>query len=239
MNAKEIWSYFKDKGLNDFAIAGLMGNLYAESGLNPKNLQNNYEKKLGFTDETYTAAVDNGTYTNFVKDGAGYGLAQWTYWNRKQNLLNFSKEKNKSIGELSLQLDFLYKELTTSYIGLWKSLNEVSSLEYASDLILTQFEKPLNQSNAVKELRRQYATNYYNLYSSTISLYRVQIGAFSKRINAEKLQQEIRKKGFECIIKQVNNLYKCQVGAFSKRENAEAQLKKLKDAGFNDAFITK
>lgn len=70
----------KSAGLNDFGVAGLMGNLFAESGLNPKNLQNTYEKKLGMTDAEYTAAVDSGSYSNFVKDSAGYGLAQWTYW---------------------------------------------------------------------------------------------------------------------------------------------------------------
>ena len=73
---EKIWNFLKSKGLNSFAIAGLMGNLYAESGLNPKNLQNSYEKKLGYTDEAYTAAVDCGKYTNFAKDAAGYGLAQ-------------------------------------------------------------------------------------------------------------------------------------------------------------------
>jgi hypothetical protein len=35
-----------------------MGNLYAESGLKPINLQNTYEKSLGYTDAEYTAAVD-------------------------------------------------------------------------------------------------------------------------------------------------------------------------------------
>jgi hypothetical protein len=90
-NESTIWTYLKNKGLNDCGAAGLMGNLYAESGLKSTNLQNNYEKKLGYTDDTYTTAVDNGKYTNFVKDSAGYGLAQWTYWKRKQNLLNFAK----------------------------------------------------------------------------------------------------------------------------------------------------
>ncbi len=60
-----------------------MGNLYAESGLMPNNLQNTYNNKLGKTDAEYTAAVDNGSYGNFIKDSAGYGLAQWTYWSKK------------------------------------------------------------------------------------------------------------------------------------------------------------
>ena len=110
-NEKRIWEFLIDKLGNAFGTAGLMGNLYAESGLNPQNLQNTYEKKLDMTDASYTAAVDQGSYDNFVKDSAGYGLAQWTYWSRKQNLLNFAKERNASIGDLEMQIEFLWKEL--------------------------------------------------------------------------------------------------------------------------------
>ena len=86
-NEERIWNYLIGKGLSKAGAAGLMGNLFAESGLSPKNLQNTYEKKLGFTDDSYTAAVDSGSYQNFVRDSAGYGLAQWTFWSRKQNML--------------------------------------------------------------------------------------------------------------------------------------------------------
>ena len=87
-NEERIWNYLRSAGLNACGAAGLMGNLYAESGLIPTNLQNTCEKKLGYTDAAYTAAVDRGAYTNFAKDSAGYGLAQWTYWSRKQSLLD-------------------------------------------------------------------------------------------------------------------------------------------------------
>ena len=30
--------------------------------------------------------MDNGKYTNFIYDKAGYGLAQWTYWSLKKQL---------------------------------------------------------------------------------------------------------------------------------------------------------
>lgn len=99
-NEKIIWDYLKSQIKNDYGVAGVMGNLYAESALNPKNLQQTYEKKLGYTDETYTEAVDNGTYTNFVNDAAGYGLAQWTYWSLKRDMLKYFQERNKSIGDL-------------------------------------------------------------------------------------------------------------------------------------------
>ena len=48
--SEKIWNFLKSKGLSSCGAAGLMGNLYAESGLNPKNLQNRYEKKLGHTE---------------------------------------------------------------------------------------------------------------------------------------------------------------------------------------------
>ena len=52
MNEEKIWKFLKSKGFTDFGVSGLMGNLYAESGLSPINLQNSYEKKLNFTDQS-------------------------------------------------------------------------------------------------------------------------------------------------------------------------------------------
>ena len=92
-----------------------MGNLYAESGFIPNNLQSSYERKLKMTDAEYTEAVDSGAYDNFVRDAAGYGLAQWTFWSRKEALLSFARERNASIGDLSMQLDYLWYELSVKY----------------------------------------------------------------------------------------------------------------------------
>lgn len=99
IDEKVMWDYFKAKGLNDYGVAGLMGNLYAESGLRPCNLQQTYEKSLGMTDAEYTSAVDSGVYTNFVEDKAGYGLAQWTYWSLKRDMLAYFQKKKMSIGD--------------------------------------------------------------------------------------------------------------------------------------------
>ena len=101
MYEERIWRFLKGKLLSDCGAAGLMGNLYAESGLNPVNLQNTHERKLGLSDKEYTQQVDFGLYADFVHDGAGYGLAQWTFWSRKQNLLAFAKSREKSIGDLN------------------------------------------------------------------------------------------------------------------------------------------
>lgn len=165
MNEKRIWDYLLGKIGNPFGVAGLMGNLYAESGLRPDNLQNTYEKKLGMSDASYTAAVDNGSYSNFVKDSAGYGLAQWTYWSRKQNLLDFAKKRGASIGDLDMQLDFLMKELA-GYSSVLKTLRTATSVREASDTVLTKYERPADQSEAAQARRASYGQKYYDRYAT-------------------------------------------------------------------------
>jgi len=120
-NEEVIWDFLFGKGLNAYSVAGIMGNLYAESALKPNNLQNSYEKSLGFTDTTYTAAVDNGSYTNFAKDGAGYGLVQWTFHTRKQALLDFARAAGTSIGDLSMQLGFLWLRTIPTSCGIYST----------------------------------------------------------------------------------------------------------------------
>lgn len=167
MNEEKLWQALYKLLNNAFAAAGFMGNLFAESGFNPKNLQNSFEKKLDFTDESYTAAVDNGTYTNFIKDSAGYGLAQWTFWTRKQNLLNFAKARGVSIGNFDMQLAFLRKELSENYADLLSKLKKASSVRAASDLVLTKFEQPGDQSEAAKIKRAGYSQKYYDKYAGS------------------------------------------------------------------------
>lgn len=163
---EKIWNFLKLKGLSSCGAAGLMGNLYAESGLNPQNLQNSYEKKLGHTDTSYTAAVDNGCYGNFARDGAGYGLAQWTYHTRKAALLEYAKAAGKSIGDLETQLGFLMKELTEDYKATLSVLKSAQTVIAASNAVLTQFERPADQSNTVKTKRAGYGQKYYDQYAA-------------------------------------------------------------------------
>jgi len=235
-NAERIWNFLSDKLKNNYGVAGLMGNLYAESGLVPTNLQNSYNKSLGMTDDEYTTSVDNGDYTNFVKDKAGYGLAQWTYWSRKQSLINYAHAKNKSIGNLEMQLNFLWEELQ-GYTGVLNVLKNATSLKEASDIVLLQFEKPADQSDTIKNKRALFGEQYYNTYVSTKKYYRVQCGAFSKKSNAEKLQAKLKADKFDTLLKFVAPYYKVQCGAFVKESNAEELLRKLKAKGY-DAFIT-
>ena len=201
---KEIWDFFTKKGLNAYAVAGLMGNLFAESGLNPCNLQNTYNNKLGMGDEEYTKAVDAGSYGNFVNDSAGYGLAQWTFYTRKQELFDYAKAAGVSIGNLAMQLAFLWEELQ-GYKSVMDTLKNATSVRAASDAVLTGYEKPADQSENVKKQRAGYGDGYYRKYAGGAvapaikKLYRVrkswkdaasQLGAFEELENAKNACKE-------------------------------------------------
>lgn len=169
-NEQTIYNYLtQTAGLNCAAACGILANIEAESAFRPNNLQNSYEKSLGYTDETYTAAVDSGAYSNFVRDSAGYGLAQWTYWSRKQNLLNFAKSKGTSIGDILMQLEFFVQEIK-GYSGVWSCLTSVANTAEgayeAGHKVCYSYEAPAAKETS-SVTRGNRAKTYFAKYSGT------------------------------------------------------------------------
>ena len=197
MSSKIIWDFLKKEGFSDFGVAGLMGNLDAESALRPNNLQDTYSRSLGLSDAEYTTKVDNGTYTNFVRDSAGYGLAQWTYWSRKENLLNYAKSKNKSIGDLEMQLEFLVKELKTSYKNsVYNILLNATTVQQASDVVLMNFERPANAA-AQKSKRAAMGQVYYDKYAKGVENTTMATNTYKKG-QKTKLSENFNSSEFDC-----------------------------------------
>lgn len=164
MSELNIWNKLNSEIKNDFGTSSLMGNLFAESGLKSINLQNSCEKKCGLNDSQYTQAVDNGSYNNFVNDRFGYGLAQWTSSGRKQGILNYAKSKRCSIGDENMQIEYVLYELKTAYKTVWNALVNAKSVKQASDIVLTQYERPADQSENAKLKRASYGEIFYRKY---------------------------------------------------------------------------
>lgn len=163
-NPERMFNFLCQQGFTKAGSAAVVGNGYAESGCSPINLQNNGNRELGMTDEQYTIAVDNGTYTNFVNDKYGYGVFQWTYWSRKQNLLNYAKSKGVSIGDLEMHMNFLMQELTAGYKPLLNILRSSNSVTECSNAFMLQFERPANQSVENQNKRASYGQEFYNKF---------------------------------------------------------------------------
>ena len=163
---KFIWNFLMDKIQNPYGVAGLMGNLYIESKLRSYNLQSTYEKKLNMTDKEYTTKTDSGEYKNFVYDRAGYGIAQWTYHTRKEKLLDYAEASHASIGDLEMQLNFLWWELTSEYRPVAEVLKKADSVYEASTKVMVDFESPSNQTKKAKQYRASCGQVYYDKFAS-------------------------------------------------------------------------
>lgn len=152
-----IWNLLIADIGNEYGVAGLMGNLQAESGLYPDRVQGDIP--YSSYSQEYTAKVDNGTISkdDFIynaPNGGGYGLAQWTYWSRKKGLYEMWKSGNySSIGSVYLACDYLLYELKNSYVGVYNTLKNATSIREASDSVLHNFERPADQSTSVEETR--------------------------------------------------------------------------------------
>ncbi len=161
-----VWDFLIKQGMTEQGAAGCLGNIYAESGVDPTNLQNTYNKSLGMTDDEYTAGVDDGSYDNFVHDSAGYGLVQWTYHTRKAGLLSYAKSSGKSIGDLGTQLGYLMAELRSGYSKLLTLLKVSESYDECTREFMLQFERPGDQSKAAQDKRVSYAKRIFEQYST-------------------------------------------------------------------------
>lgn len=92
----------------------------------------------------------------------------------------------------------------------------------------------LKSSSFLMNLARGHANGLARAFNLTKKpLYKVQIGAFSVKANADNLAAEAKAKGFDAIVLFKDNLYKVQIGAFYSKENAEALATKARNAGFD------
>ena len=139
MSVRTIYSKLIAAGMSPAGACGLIGNMNAESAMRSNNAQDGMTK---LSDAEYTAGVDNGTYTNFVRDAVGYGLCQWTYWTRKQALYDFAKAEGTSIGNETMQVKFAIQEIKNGYPDLWNFLCSTDNVQEAASRICKEYERP-------------------------------------------------------------------------------------------------
>lgn len=178
-----IWQYMKDNSpFTDEGIAGLMGNMWSESGCTPYACQPSRPKNIC---EIYIEKVDNNVITRdqFIHGGCsstggytstqlGFGLVQWTFTSRKQGFYdhvfpNYPSMDSNSIGNIYLQLEYIIEELTTgSFSSVGSVLLSSNDINVCSDIVLEQYENPEVQTEAVHLIRRQNSVDVYNTYST-------------------------------------------------------------------------
>lgn len=69
-------------------------------------------------------------------------------------------------------------------------------------------------------------------------LYRVQVGAYAIKGNADKTASELKAAGFNTYMVKVDGLYKVQTGAFAVKANADSLASQLRQLGFSTYITT-
>ena len=150
VNAKYIFSYLTSKGWTLNAIAGLLGNLQAESSINPGRWQSD----------------------NVGNTSNGYGLVQWTPatkyfdWCSERGYSDPSEMDNnlaRIIYEVENSLQWIStNSYTLSFKDFTTSILPTSELAKA---FLLNYERPADQSSTVQEYRGSLANNWYSYLS--------------------------------------------------------------------------
>lgn len=166
LHAKEIWDVLICFYPSPYGTAALMGNLFAESSLNPSCVTGG-GLKTKEQKADYIQKVKNGSIgcQEFAHDGVAFGLVQWRYWSRKEDFWLYCQNHNFEIDDLIGQLNYLHYEIS-KYKTVEKALWGVNSIRDISDLIMERYLKPGNMTEQAKAKRAKFGQEYYDLFAT-------------------------------------------------------------------------
>lgn len=146
------WRFLLDKGYDENAAAGVLGNVYKESTFYPDAIQGNHSGPW--------EDLDNGT------TAYGVGLFQWTYYSRKQGFRNYIIQQGTLWTDVMSQLEYFWIEVGTTHGGSSPSSLNNKSIREATLAFHNDFEGSAD-SQAQLEQRICYAQDIYNKYAGT------------------------------------------------------------------------
>lgn len=145
LNATYIYSYLNNMGWTLNSISALLGNLQAESTINPGRWQSD----------------SVGSNSN------GYGLVQWTPATKYIEWLPDGSDASTMDNNISRILYELANGIqwiaTSSYNLTFKEFsNSNNSVEYLSKAFLLNYERPADQSESVQNYRASLGAKWYS-----------------------------------------------------------------------------
>jgi len=138
MGAERMWNFFKNKGLSDFAVAGIMGNARWESSFNP-------------------TARGKGMGPG---GSDALGIFQWGETERWKDLVNWAKSKNLNPWDYDTQLKFAWHEMQTTEKATIPAIQGATSAADAAEKFRAVYER----SAHTEKRRKDAAEGFYKQY---------------------------------------------------------------------------
>ena len=95
---------------------------------------------------------------------------------------------------------------------------------------------PQSTSNSASSQSQQSAPVQEQPSAPSTALYKVQVGAFSERANADRVAAQLKEAGYEAVIIS-GPPHRVQTGAFSSQENANKLAEELRQKGFEAIVV--
>ena len=171
---EQIWEYLVNQYENEYAAAALMGNADFESALCPYRTEGDkvidedgiYTFSKEYTRQVDENEIDRETFAYAGPKGGAYGLFAWTSAGRKEGLYDLAKERNVSISDWRMQLDYAYNEIVERYYDLYYALITAESIQEATEAFGINFEQAENIGYTVIR-RTEIAQEYFDKYGSS------------------------------------------------------------------------
>lgn len=141
--------------------------------------------------------------------------------------------------EIVMVVDFANRGKKTANFHVLRETRMPAMLTENGFIDNTNDTSKLKSTSYLSTIARGHANGLaraFNLTRKPTILYKVQIGAFRIKSNANNLASEAKSKGFDAIVLLSDGLYKVQIGAFTSKENAESLATKARNARF-DAIV--
>lgn len=141
-------------GLTLAQASGVVGNLMAESGLEPSIIQGGRKAPPDYVPE----------------NGVGFGLAQWTFTSRQRPLVEHTKSLGVSVTDLGGQLSFIEKELTTNYTDALTQLKATTTAMDAAIVFHRTYERSADSEARIRQNRGKNAEAVYVRFADAPAL---------------------------------------------------------------------
>ena len=140
-----IYNRLRAAGLTEAGALGFLGNWDCESNCEPFRVQGDFSPYRTVSHQ-YTKDVEDGRIPmhQFAHDAKGYGLAQWTFYSRKEGLYDYWKKSGKKLDDCEMQTDFALYELVTEgqYATVNQAVRTSNDLYSCVKIICERYEQP-------------------------------------------------------------------------------------------------
>lgn len=155
--SQQVWAFFTNNGISPAATAGILGNMYAESGVNPAVIQGNGK-------------------------GPAAGIVQWENYNSKsarwKAMADYAASRGKDWTDLDSQLNYVMKEMKDPGCTYWNKGETAFNAAGANFTTFDEWSKSSDVPMATKQFEAAFeragvpaiekrvnaAAEYYKLY---------------------------------------------------------------------------